>query len=75
MPTLQASPERRTVVRTTLDLDKKLIERLMKVTSVKTQTYAIHQAAAELIRRRNRKPFGHPASTGRGPAALRLHRA
>jgi hypothetical protein len=39
-------------MRTTLDLDAKLIEQLMKATSAKTKTDAIHQAAAELIRRR-----------------------
>lgn len=39
-------------MRTTLDLDEKLIEQLMKVTSAKTKTDAIHQAAAELIRRK-----------------------
>lgn len=39
-------------MRTTLDLDEKLIEQLMKATSAKTKTDAIHQAAAELIRRK-----------------------
>jgi hypothetical protein len=35
-----------------LDLNDKLIQQLMAVTSAKTKTDAIHQAAAELIRRR-----------------------
>lgn len=39
-------------MRTTLDLNEKLIEQLMKVTSAKTKSDAIHQAAAELIRRK-----------------------
>lgn len=39
-------------MRTTLDLDEKLIRQLMNVTAAKTQTDAIHQAAAELIRRK-----------------------
>ena len=39
-------------MRTTLDLNEKLIRELMDVTSAKTKTDAIHQAAAELIRRR-----------------------
>jgi len=39
-------------MRTTLDLDEKLIRKLMDVTSAKTKTDAIHQAASELIRRR-----------------------
>jgi Arc/MetJ family transcription regulator len=39
-------------MRTTLDLDEKLIAQLMKATSAKTKTDAIHQAAAELIRRK-----------------------
>jgi hypothetical protein len=39
-------------MRTTLDLDQKLIEQLMKVTAARTKTDALHQAAAELIRRK-----------------------
>jgi hypothetical protein len=39
-------------MRTTLDLNDKLIAQLMKVTSAKTKTEAIHQAAAEMIRRK-----------------------
>ena len=39
-------------MRTTLDLDEKLIRQLMDVTAAKTKTDAIHQAAAELIRRK-----------------------
>jgi Bacterial antitoxin of type II TA system, VapB len=39
-------------MRTTLDLNEKLIRELMDVTSAKTRTDAIHQAAAELIRRK-----------------------
>jgi len=39
-------------MRTTLDLDEKLIRKLMDVTAAKTKTDAIHQAAAELIRRK-----------------------
>jgi hypothetical protein len=39
-------------MRTTLDLNEKLIRELMNVTSAKTKTDAIHQAAAELIRRK-----------------------
>ena len=39
-------------MRTTLDLNEKLIRELMDVTSAKTKTDAIHQAAAELIRRK-----------------------
>jgi hypothetical protein len=39
-------------MRTTLDLDEKLIRQLMNVTAAKTRTDAIHQAAAELIRRK-----------------------
>jgi len=39
-------------MRTTLDLDQELIEELMKVTAARTKTDAIHQAAAELIRRK-----------------------
>lgn len=39
-------------MRTTLDLNEKLIRKLMDVTSAKTKTDAIHQAASELIRRK-----------------------
>ena len=39
-------------MRTTLDLNEKLKRELMEVTSAKTKTDAIHQAAAELIRRK-----------------------
>lgn len=39
-------------MRTTLDLNEKLIRELMDVTSAKTKTEAIHQAASELIRKR-----------------------
>jgi len=39
-------------MRTTLNLDDALIEELIKVTEAKTKTDAIHQAIAELIRRR-----------------------
>lgn len=39
-------------MRTTLDLDEKLIRKLMVVTAAKTKTDAIHQAASELIRRK-----------------------
>jgi hypothetical protein len=39
-------------MRTTLDLNEKLIRELMDVTAAKTKTDAIHQAASELIRRR-----------------------
>ncbi len=39
-------------MRTTLDLDEKLIRQLMNVTAAKTKTDAIHQAATELIRRK-----------------------
>ncbi len=39
-------------MRTTLDLNDKLIRELMNVTSAKTKTDAIHQAASELIRRK-----------------------
>ncbi len=39
-------------MRTTLDLNEKLIRELMHVTAAKTKTAAIHQAAAELIRRK-----------------------
>ena len=37
---------------TTLNLNEKLIRELMVVTSAKTKTDAIHQAASELIRRK-----------------------
>lgn len=39
-------------MRTTLNLDEKLVRQLMNVTAAKTKTDAIHQAAAELIRRK-----------------------
>ncbi|WP_173050063.1 type II toxin-antitoxin system VapB family antitoxin [Nitrospira sp. KM1] len=39
-------------MRTTLDLNQHLIEQLMKATSAKTKTEAIHLAAHELIRRK-----------------------
>ncbi len=39
-------------MRTTLDLNEKLIRELMAVTAAKTKTEAIHQAAAEMIRRK-----------------------
>ncbi len=39
-------------MRTTLDLNEKLMRELMDVTAAKTKTEAIHQAAAELIRRK-----------------------
>ncbi len=39
-------------MRTTLDLNEKLIRELMIVTAAKTKTEAIHQAAAEMIRRK-----------------------
>lgn len=39
-------------MRTTLDLDEKLIRELMDATSAKTKTDAIHRAASELIRRK-----------------------
>jgi hypothetical protein len=39
-------------MRTTLDLNEKLIRELMDVTSAKTKTDAIHQAASELIQRK-----------------------
>jgi hypothetical protein len=39
-------------MRTTLDLNEKLIRDLMTVTAAKTKTEAIHQAAAEMIRRK-----------------------
>lgn len=38
-------------MRTTLDLDEKLMDALMKVTAARTKTEAIHRAAAEMIRR------------------------
>ncbi len=39
-------------MRTTLDLNEKLIRELMDVTAAKTKTDAIHQAATELILRK-----------------------
>lgn len=39
-------------MRTTLDLDERLLSRLLKVTKARTKTEAIHMAAAECIRRR-----------------------
>lgn len=39
-------------MRTTLDLDERLMSRLLKVTKARTKTEAIHMAAAEFIRRR-----------------------
>jgi Arc/MetJ family transcription regulator len=39
-------------MRTTLNLDDGLVQELMKATQAKTKTDAIHQAAAELIRRK-----------------------
>jgi len=39
-------------MRTTLILDDELIEELLKVTQAKTKTDAIHQAIAELIRKK-----------------------
>jgi len=39
-------------MRTTLNLNEKLIRELMVMTSAKTKTDAIHQAASELIRRK-----------------------
>jgi len=39
-------------MRTTLDLNEKLIRELMDVTAARTKTEAIHQAATELIRRK-----------------------
>ena len=39
-------------MRTTLDLNEKLIREQMNVTASKTKTEAIHQAEAELIRRK-----------------------
>jgi hypothetical protein len=39
-------------MRTTLDLNEKLIRELMDVTAANAKTEAIHQAAAELIRRK-----------------------
>ena len=38
-------------MRTTLDLDEKLVAKLMKTTKAKTKTEAIHLAMAALIRR------------------------
>jgi Arc/MetJ family transcription regulator len=40
------------MMRTTLDLDEKLIEELLKATEAKTKTEAIHLAISELIRRK-----------------------
>ncbi|HYL79775.1 MAG TPA: type II toxin-antitoxin system VapB family antitoxin [Candidatus Acidoferrum sp.] len=39
-------------MRTTLDLDERLMSRLLKVTKARTKTEAIHVAAGEFIRRR-----------------------
>jgi len=39
-------------MRTTLDLDERLMSQLLKVTKARTKTEAIHVAAGELIRRR-----------------------
>jgi phage terminase Nu1 subunit (DNA packaging protein) len=39
-------------VRTTLNLDRPLVERLMEVSGARTKTEAIHMAAREFIRRR-----------------------
>ncbi len=39
-------------MRTTLNLDKQLIAKLMRVSGTKTKTEAIHLAAREFIRRR-----------------------
>ena len=39
-------------MRTTLNLDEKLVSELMQITSAKTKTEAIHMAMRELIRRR-----------------------
>lgn len=50
--TIQAYTEGGVSMRTTLDLNEKLIRELMDVTSAKTKTDAIHQAAEELIRRK-----------------------
>ena len=38
-------------MRTTINLDDKLVAELMKVTHAKTKTDAIHQAMTELIRK------------------------
>lgn len=38
-------------MRTTVDLDKRLVEELMKATRAKTKTEAIHLAMTDLIRR------------------------
>lgn len=38
-------------MRTTLDLDEKLVAKLMKTTKAKTKTEAIHLAMAALVRR------------------------
>lgn len=39
-------------MRTTLDLDERLMSQLLKVTKARTKTEAIHMAATEFIRRR-----------------------
>ena len=39
-------------MRTTLNLDEALVQELIKITEAKTKTDAIHQAIAELIRRK-----------------------
>lgn len=39
-------------MRTPLDLDERLMSRLLKATKARTKTAAIHMAATELIRRR-----------------------
>lgn len=39
-------------MRTTLDLDERMISQLLKVTKARTKTAAIHTTAAECIRRR-----------------------
>ncbi len=39
-------------MRTTLDLDERLMSQLLKVTKARTKTEAVHMAAAECIRRR-----------------------
>lgn len=39
-------------MRTTLDLDEKLVSELMKATEAKTKTEAIHLAMSDLIRRK-----------------------
>lgn len=40
-------------MRTTLDLDDRLISQLLKVSKARTKTEAIHMAAAEFVRRRS----------------------